>query len=70
MAQHHFVVMYDPDKGWSWETDVEEARFEGSIYLPERDEWVNSSYNDEINKIDNEASDQLLTSLRIMNGDN
>lgn len=68
MSQHHFIVVYDTEKGWEWDTESEEARFGKSIYLPESDEWVSSSHNDEIMDRDNEASDQLCQALRVMNG--
>lgn len=68
MAQHHFVVMYDPSVGWTWDTDTEESNFQGCVYLTDREEWVNSSYSNEINEIDNQASDQLIKAIQVMNG--
>ena len=42
--EHHFVVKFDEGTGvWSWDTDVEEARFEdGTIYNSDTDKWLSS----------------------------
>lgn len=69
MSQHHFIVVYDTERGWSWDTEVEEAHFDGTIYLPQERKWVNSSHTEEINERDTEASDQLCQALRVMNGE-
>ena len=69
MSQHHFIVVYDTELGWSWDTEVEEARFSGTIYLPESNEWVSSSHTEGISERDNEASDQLCQAIRVMNGE-
>lgn len=69
MSQHHFIVVYDTELGWSWDTEVEEARFSGTIYLPESNEWVGSMYDEQTNERDNEASDQLCQAIRVMNGE-
>jgi len=68
-SQHHFIVVYDPERGWYWDTDSEEARFSGTIYLPETDTWVSSSHTEDIMDTDNEASQQLGQAIRVMNGD-
>ena len=67
MSQHHFIVVYDTERGWSWDTETEEARFQGTIFND--GEWVNSAHNQEIMDRDNEASDQLCQAIRVMNGD-
>lgn len=68
-SEHHFIVKYSEHEGWSWDTDTEEARFRGSIYLPKLQKWVNSSYSNDINRIDTEASNQLGRAISVMNGD-
>jgi hypothetical protein len=66
-SEHHFIVTFDSkSKKWKWDTDTEEARFDGSIYL--EGEWVNSSHSQVISDRDTEASDQLSKAIEIMNG--
>jgi hypothetical protein len=70
VSEHHFVVQYNPAKGWEWVPDVEEAHFSGTIFLEDDCYWVNSSHSEEINRIDTEASKQLCAMLEIANGAN
>lgn len=38
MSQHHFIITYDSNSGWSLDIDSESARFpEGTVYI--NDQW-------------------------------
>lgn len=68
-SEHHFIVRYTEQEGWVWDTETENARFGRCIYLPTTEAWVNSSYSEEINRIDTEASEQLGKLIHTMNGE-
>jgi hypothetical protein len=69
-AQHHFIIQYDNEANtkWSWSVETEQAKFDGkAIYLPEKNEWVGSSYTTDINELDNELSDMLGSAIHTLN---
>ena len=68
--EHHFVVKFDEKAGtWSWDTDVEEARFDNeTIFNPDTNEWSSSYLGDqEYDPIEEELIEQLKHSIYIMN---
>jgi hypothetical protein len=38
--EHIFVIKYTNEKGWEWDTDLEERFDDGTIYDTETNEWI------------------------------
>jgi hypothetical protein len=41
-SEHYFIVKYDPSTGWSWDTDLEAGKFNGTIWDVENEVWLHS----------------------------
>ena len=40
MIEHHFIVKYSKEEGWSWDTDSEELRYsDGTVWDTEGESW-------------------------------
>lgn len=40
MIEHHFIIKYSKEQGWSWDTDSEEPRYpDGTVWDTERESW-------------------------------
>ena len=62
--EYHFVIKFDEGTGiWSWDTDVEEARFDdGTIYNSDTDKWLSGYESEQENLVG-----QLLKGIWAMN---
>jgi len=71
-TEHYFIVKYDPSTGWSWDTDLEAGKFNGTIWDVENEVWLHSGKliesAPEVYEVDGEASSQLAHALMVMNG--
>lgn len=73
MSDHYFVVKYNDETGWEWDTETESAHFsEGTIYTDGK--WVRSGdlfggNQHKLYDIDEQASEQLGRAMQVMNGD-
>jgi hypothetical protein len=68
--EHHFVVKFDEKAGtWSWDTDVEEARFDNeTIYNSDTNEWSSGYLGDgEYDPAEDGLIEQLKHALYVMN---
>lgn len=68
--EHHFVVKFSEATGtWSWDTDVEEARFdEGTIFNYDTNEWSSGYLGDgEYEPAEDKLIEQLSHGLTTMN---
>jgi hypothetical protein len=68
--EHHFIVKFNEETGaWSWDTDVEEARFdEGTIFNYDTNEWSSGYLGDgEYEPNEEELVNQLKHALYVMN---
>ena len=40
MIEHHFIIKYSKEEGWSWDTDSEEPRYpDGTVWDTEKESW-------------------------------
>lgn len=40
MIEHHYIIKYSKEEGWSWDTDSEEPRYpEGTVWDTEGERW-------------------------------
>ena len=68
--EHHFVIKFDEKSGtWSWDIDVEEARFDdGTIYNSDTEEWSSGYLGDgEYEPAEEGLVEQLKHALYVMN---
>ena len=68
--QHHFVIKFDEEtKLWSWDANVEEARFdEGTIFNYDTNEWSSGYLGDgEYEPAEEGLIEQLKHALGVMN---
>jgi hypothetical protein len=40
VIEHHFIIKYSKEEGWSWDTDSEASRYqEGTVWDTESESW-------------------------------
>lgn len=69
MKEHHFIVKYTSENGWTIDTDSELARFpDGTIWNNDTAEW-NSAYlgNEQYDNEDESLMEALSVKLAEMN---
>lgn len=68
--EHHFILSYNEGTElWSWDVDVEEARFEeGTIFNYDTNEWSSGYLGDgEYEPSEDKLVEQLKKALEILN---
>jgi hypothetical protein len=68
--EHHFVIKFsESTNSWSWDTDVEEARFdEGTIFNYDTNEWSSGYLGDgDYEPAEDKLIEQLSHGLNTMN---
>lgn len=78
MIEHHFIVKYSKEEGWSWDTDSEEPRYpDGTVWDTEKESWSVGylGWNEEKGEAeylddDDLIGEQLGAILEVANGAN
>ena len=73
MKEHHFIVKYSKENGWSWDTDTEQNVFEDGmcVFNLETIEWETGYLGDgKFNDNDDEIGGRLNQILKEANNDN
>lgn len=66
--EYHFVVVWSEEKGWYIDWDTLDSNFkEGTVWVPNLDEWVYASDGSELGRKEAELSGKLHEALQQLN---